>query len=204
LNLLEGNGAGLIRARAIGGVVQGALERLYRIERVADVEGFMVPAEEGREALLVREANDGAVEMALLVPAEMDLGFDQLCQLIEGVSHFVYLTHRADVGREATALEMELQAEVDKWVVLGSSLGSFDVSKSALLRKRLYDRVSFVHEEASDLGQRYRIANVAAERFVRSIERRYLARQRYAEMQDALRIFFRHGQEEKMRLGRAA
>ena len=204
---LEGNGVELVRERALAGTVQEALERLYWLDRVADVGDYLKEAEAGeREALLLREANDGALEMTLRLPAlEGEAGLDVLCQIIEGVSHFVYVVERARVQREATQLEMELQAEVDKWVVLAASLrGSLDVGRSADLRARLYERVSFEHDEASEEGQRYRLANDAAHRFVRRMEREYVGRARFGEMRVELRRFFHEGQEEKLRLGRAA
>jgi hypothetical protein len=210
---LAGNGAILVRERALAAAVQKALERLYQLERVADINAFVQPADEGeREALLVRESRDGTVEMALRLPplgrrdidVTRDADLDPLCQIIEGVSHFVYLTDRADCGREATQLEMELQAEVDKYVVLAASLGSLDERSSARLRERLYEAVSFEHAEDTELGERYRIANGLAHRFVLGLEQRYLPRRRFGEMRGELRRFYRMGQEEKLRVGRAA
>ncbi|HEX3345851.1 MAG TPA: hypothetical protein VHS09_14805 [Polyangiaceae bacterium] len=204
---LEGNGVELVRERAVAGRVQEGLERLYLLDRVADVGDYLKEAAAGeREALLVREADDGTIEMTLRLPAlEDEASLDALCQIIEGVSHFVYVVERARMEREATQLEMELQAEVDKWVVLAASLrGGLDVDRSADLRKRLYERVSFEHDEASELGQRYRIANDAAHRFVRRMEREYVGRARFGEMRAELRRFFSVGQEEKLRLGRVA
>ncbi len=190
--------------------IQASLERLYRIDHVADVRPFMVSADGGRESLFVRET-EGALEISLHVPAlqraEVDLeseDLDPICQLIEGVSHFVYLSHRAQIGRETTALEMELQAEVDKWVVLGAAITQFDVRRSELLRSRLYERVRFQHDERSDLGERYRVANESAARFVHGLERRFLSRNRFGELHHALRVFFGHGQRDKIRLGQAA
>ena len=131
-----------MRERAVADRVQRALERLYQLDRVADVDAFLEEAASGeREALLVREADDGAIEMALRVPRlgprTLDLtrgaDLDPLCQIIEGVSHFVYLADRARVDREATQLELELQAEVDKFVVLAAWLGEPDVRASATL-----------------------------------------------------------------------
>lgn len=193
--------------RSLAATVQGALERVYHLDRVADVTDFVDDAAAGeREALLLREADDGALEVRLRLPAlegdEADL--DALCQVIEGVSHFVYVVERARVNREATQLELELQAEVDKWVVLASALRAFDVARSAALRARLYEQVAFAHDEASELGERYRVANDAAHRFVRRLERDYVGHARYGEMRAELRRFFHVGQEEKLRLGRAA
>jgi hypothetical protein len=210
---LAGNGVLLVRERALAAAVQRSLERLYQLDRVADVKAFVQPAGDGeREALLVRESEDGTVEMALRLPnlgkKELDVGsdadLDPLCQIIEGVSHFVYLADRAIGGREATQLEMELQAEVDKYVVLAASLGALDERRSARLRARLYDAVSFEHAAGTELGERYRLANELAARFVFRLEQRYLATRRFGEMRGELRRFYRMGQEEKLRFGRAA
>jgi hypothetical protein len=191
--------------------VQGALERVYCLDRVADVEDYLseTRAPQEREALLVRECEDGAIEIRLCLPAiEIEASLDTICQVIEGVSHFVYVVERARLQRETTQLELELQAEVDKWVVLAESIGAFDAERSALLRERLYERVAFEHDERSEIGQRYRMANDAAHRFVRRLERESLSAaatgQKHAGLRDELRRFFHVGQEEKLRLGRAA
>jgi hypothetical protein len=204
---LEGNGAGLVRERALAAKVQAALERLYRLDRVVDVGDFVQGGCEGeREALFVREADDGALEVSLRLPAlEGSAGLDVLCQIIEGVSHFVYVVERARVQREATQLELELQAEVDKWVVLAASMReTFDEAQSAALRARLYEGVAYEHDAGSEIGERYRLANDAAHRFVRRLEREYVGRARFGEMRGELYRFFHVGQEEKLRLGRAA
>ncbi|MGD0678015.1 MAG: hypothetical protein ABSC94_21590 [Polyangiaceae bacterium] len=203
---LEGNGAGLLRERALAKRVQGALERLYQLDRVADVGDYVRGAEAGeREALLVYEADDGALEVSVRLPrleAEADL--DTMCQIIEGVSHFVYVVERARAGREASQLELEMQAEVDKWVVLGSALKAFDAAQSALLRARLYERVAFMDAPGTEVGDRYRVANDTANRFLRRVERDFLDGARFGEIRSALRHFFELGQEGKLRLGRAA
>ena len=211
--VLEGYGAGLVRERAMATAVQRALERLYQLERAADVHAFMTEAEEDqREALLVHDHGDGTIEMALRVPRligdTFDMGrgasLDPLCQIIEGVSHFVYIADRARVDREATQLELEMQAEVDKYVVLASAVKDLDVRASATLRRRLFEEVSFADDEGSEAGERYRIANDLAHTFVRRLEHAFVARKRYPEMRDALRHFYRLGQEEKLRVARAA
>lgn len=199
----------LRRERAVAARIQAGLERVYRIDRVADVEDFVAPADEGaRESLLLRQAT-GHVEMCVQLPALPAAPggaapLDTLCQIIEGVSHFVYVAERARVDRETTQLELELQAEVDKWVVLAASMRGFDAERSAALRADLYERVVLVHDEESELGERYRVANDVAHRFVRHLERAYVRPGRFAELRAKLRTFFALGQEEKLRLGRAA
>jgi hypothetical protein len=203
---LEGNGLGLVRERALAMRVQSGLERMYRLDRVADIDDFVLGAGAGeREALLLREADDGALEVSLRLPLlEAEAELDTMCQIIEGVSHFVYVVERARLGREATQLELEVQAEVDKWVVLAASMRGFDAEGSATLRARLYERVVFVHDADSEVGERYRVANDVANRFVRRLERDYVGCARFTDLRSELRRFFHVGQEEKLRLARAA
>jgi hypothetical protein len=133
-----------------------------------------------------------------------DKDLDPLCQIIEGVSHFVYLALRARESREATQLELELQAEIDKYIVLAASLDPFDPPASARLRRSLYERVSFAHPADTTLGQRYRVANDLANRYTWRLERDYLAPRRFDGLRAELRRFYRMGQEDKLRVGRAA
>jgi hypothetical protein len=198
MDRLAGMGAGLVREIALASRIQSGLERLYRLDRAADVEPFVIRAEEGeREALFVREL-DGVLEIRLRLPV-LEGGLDPVCQIIEGVSHFVYLADRAARQREATQLELELQAEVDKYVVLAASLDGFDEVVSKKLRARLYDEVTFTHEADTELGERYRIANDYARRFTARLERDYVSRARYRELHAELRRFFYSGQGEKLR-----
>jgi len=198
---LEGNGAGLVREIALASRIQSGLENLYRLERTADVDAFVTHADEGeREALLVRETEEG-LELRLRLPRldEEDDALDPICQIIEGVSHFVYLADRATRERETTQLELELQAEVDKYVVLAASIEGFDERRSRRLRERLYESVAFTHAPGTALGERYRVANDRARRFTARLEREFIARARYAELRAELRAFFHMSQGDKLR-----
>lgn len=197
---LEGNGALLVREIALASRVQRGLENLYRLDRSADVDDFVAPAADGeREGLLVRET-DGGLELRLQLPKLGDAeDLDPICQIIEGVSHFVYIADRASRDRTTTQLELELQAEVDKYVVLAASLDSFDQSKSRRLRGRLYEGVAFVDPPNTEEGERYRVANDRAHRFTGRLEREFVARARYTELREELRRFFHMSQGEKLR-----
>ena len=211
--LLEGYGAaGLLRERALATAIQGGLERLYQLDRLADVDAFVAPAGDGgREGLTVQVAEDGAVEMCLRLPLlgrpEFDVfsgpELDPLCQIIEGVSHFVYLASRAREDRGTTQLELELQAEVDKFVVLVAATGPVDEARSARLRGRLYDEVSFTHAEGTEVGDRYRKANQVAARFARRLEADFIRPGRVRDLHRELRRFYKLGQEDKLRVAGA-
>lgn len=202
---LRGNGVALVREREMARKVQAALGRLYVLEATCDVGDYIAPAESGeRETLLLREQDDGievSLRLAPLTPTASGDGLelDGVCQLIEGVSHFVYLAERAKTDRPTTQLELEIQAEVDKYVVLAASLPELDVEASGRLRRRLYEGVAYTHAPASEQGERYRLANSVATRFTHRLERECVAHGRFRELRGALRSFFRMGQSDKLR-----
>jgi len=188
------------RTRALRRLQRG-IERYYGLERAPDVALFVEDGAGGeREMLLVRETDD-ALELKLVLPnaAPPPGANDQFLQFVEGVSHFVYLVERARTGLPATQLELELQAEVDKFVMLGMGARQADRRTRLELHTLLYERVEFLHPESSEAGHRYRFANELAARFT--------ARLLDAEAQSArllLQRFYRAGQSDKIHLARAA
>ena len=185
--------------------IQRRLERIYGLESTPNVVDFVRTANVGsRETLLLRQ-DDKYLEIALVLPpgepnqraesGACDLWF----QLAEGVSHFVYVTERARTQLPTTKLELELQAEVDKFVLLAN--GRIGIRPQKLrLRERLYERVSYLHAAGTEDGERYRMANDLAARFV---SRLMALPDREARTQ-RLRQFYRAGQADKIHLARAA
>jgi hypothetical protein len=161
--------------------------------------------DDGRETLLVREEDD-AVELALLLPrrllsAESPAGdVDGLLQALEGVSHFVYLIERVRTNLPTTRLELELQAEVDKFVFLALAEGELDASARDQVCATLFEHVRYLHAVDTEEGQRYRLANELAARFTRRLDPAAGA----GELRQRLRRFYRAGQAEKIHLARAA
>jgi hypothetical protein len=149
-----------------------------------------------REALLLRES-EGELEMALLVPTSPSAANenDDWLQLAEGVSHFVYVANRARQELPSTQLELELQAEVDKFVLLVLEQVPYDRGEAFEVHSRLFERVTYLHEVGTELGDRYRTANDLAARFVRR-----LMTYGTETTHTALRRFYRAGQAEKIRL----
>jgi hypothetical protein len=195
------------RQRATLREVQSALEALYALERAPDVVDFVRDGgADTRETLVVRQ-NHGEIEVALVLPPFGDghghaphAPSDAWLQLVEGVSHFVYVAERARTELPATRLELELQAEVDKFVLLAFANQPLAPELSRQLHDRLYERVHYLHAEGSEDGARYRLANNLAARFVL----RLVSKNEPKEMIPTLRRFYRAGQAEKIHLARAA
>jgi hypothetical protein len=186
--------------------VQRDIERFYRLERAPSVEPFLrATGASEREAVRIRDAEDGAVEIEVLAPVLSALpDLDTVCQLIEGVSHFVYVADRARRQLPATQLELELQAEIDKYVLLAFEGERFDAPAARAIHERLYEHVHFCHPQGTEEGDRYRMANDLAARMVRRLEVLYAERGRFAELRDALSRFYRMGQADKIQFARAA
>ncbi|MEZ4294590.1 MAG: hypothetical protein R3B70_06415 [Polyangiaceae bacterium] len=194
--------------------IQARLHRAYAIEEAPPVDDFIVETEgAARETLRVREG-DGELEVEVALPRSALLSprptLDELCQVVEGVSHFLCLAERARRELPATQLELEIQAEVDKYVVLvlGDVLhdqkAAFDAGRSRAMRARLFERVVFLHDAGTERGERYRVANDVGARVARGLER-WVVRSGSGEGARAfLRRFYAAGQREKMELVRAA
>jgi hypothetical protein len=158
-----------------------------------------------REAVRVRDAADGVVEIEVLAPSlAEDPDLDSVCQLIEGVSHFVHVADRARRKLPTTQLELELQAEIDKYVLLVLHRERFDAGVARVFHARLFEHVRFSHAAGTEEGDRYRLANDLAARLVRRLEVFYAEKGRLAELRDALSRFYAMGQAEKIQFARAA
>ncbi len=183
---------------------------MYGLDDAPAVDDFIRPSLEAnaREVLLLRENEDG-VEVALHLPAtaldmKKTLGFDQVCQVIEGVSHFVFLVERARRELPVTQLELELQAEVDKYVVFVHDAQRFEPHRAARVRARLFQAVSYLDPPGTEKGDRYRLANELAARFSGTLDERFARRGRFEQLWQALRRFYAAGQNEKINLACAA
>ncbi|HVU04467.1 MAG TPA: hypothetical protein VHE30_22070 [Polyangiaceae bacterium] len=180
--------------------IQRRLESFYELEAGPDVTEYVRDAEAGeRETLFVRE-NEGALELALLLPVnDASARLDHHAQLVEGVSHFVYVAERARVELPATELELELQAEVDKFVVLAFEGTRLDAARARQASRALYGNVRHLHAEETERGHRYRLAATLAARVAGRLRTRSPGAQALA----FLRRFYRVGQAEKIRLATA-
>lgn len=124
------------------------------------------------------------------------------CTALEGVSHFHYLVWSLARGRNVSLLELELQAEVDKYATALALLTRQQSGRFPdALHARLFHAVSFLPQPDEISRRRYQEANRHAARFCRSLEEKFLrARRQRPELWLAeLRRFFRRGHQEKIR-----
>jgi hypothetical protein len=201
------------------GRVQRGLEALYRVDTGVEVGDFVVgtelrdalaPARKPREQLLVCEA-DGEMSLALFIdpdalanltshdPARRlgDHNFGDFLLAIEGVSHFIYAICCARAARPVSQLELELQAEVDKYVTCLLTTEP-EAAVSAELRRRLFGDISYEPDLDHEEHDRYRAANDNAQRYATWLERAFVVPRRIPEMLAELRRFYRVGLAAKL------
>jgi len=122
-----------------------------------------------------------------------------LTTVLEGISHFNYLAWSAEQDRSVTLLELELQAEVDKFVaVLLLALRQQDVALARRLHSWIFDRVSYHRSLDRDQRERYETANDYAARFCHRIYRRIGEGAAIETTMSELRSFYRMSQAEKI------
>jgi hypothetical protein len=187
----------------------------YLICDAAEVQRLVGGQPSADEQVLVVQHNDevrialyidGAVLQRLAhrdpTQALTEQNLADFCTALEGISHFHYLMWSLDCGRHVSLLELELQAEVDKYasallLLTQQAAGRFP----AMLHASLFDRVSYVPTLDTASRARYEEASRHAARYCRSLEQRFLQRRRLRveAWLVELRRFFRCGHQEKIR-----
>ena len=119
---------------------------------------------------------------------------------LEGVSHFLYLAWNAAHDRGVSLLELELQAEIDKYVASWWLLRQQDPARfPAELHPLLFTRTRVDATLASERMQLYRDANEYAGRFCRRLSRQLAGAARArGEALVELRRFYRLSRERKV------
>jgi hypothetical protein len=204
--------------------LQSLLARIYGIDIDANVTDYLVTdksflaamsggsVSSADEVLFLLE-EDGTLDIALYLNDLMlqrlaasnpyaDLGhnnLDDFCKVLEGVSHFVYIAWNALNDKCVTRLELELQAEIDKYVgtrLLIESQSEPGIASDKLVG-HLFDDVQYHEGLATDVLERYKQANDMGGRYCYSLERHFPAERLTGEMMQELRAFYRMPQPEK-------
>jgi hypothetical protein len=189
--------------------VQRRIEAIYELEPAPAIAPYVrVDGEDAREQLLVCQSAESVditvllsrASAAALVSRDATLELDAYLEAIEGISHFIHLADRARTELQTTLLELELQAEVDKFLILAEQRETHSTFELVSLHRRLYEDVRFLHASATERGQRYRLANDLAARLWSQLIRQGPA----ADHRGTLKRFYRASQAEKISMVRAA
>lgn len=181
--------------------LQQRLQSIYEIDIGYNVEEFVFsdtmlarqlePRSPPRllpEKLLVRQHTDGLdislfLHQDILQNLQRDNpthslhhgNFADFCTVTEGVSHFVYLIWNAYHDRGVSLFELELQAEVDKYVMAAALLADqLDGTLPRNLPHILFNKPGFDAQLNREEQQRYRLANAYARHYCHNLHRNLL------------------------------
>jgi hypothetical protein len=206
--------------------LQSLLARLYDAPAEFDVYDFLVtdaaqaallqglagqpPTD---EQLLLMESEDG-LELSLYLDAAVlerlvarcplrslcEENIADYCTALEGVSHFTFLAWSAAWRRQTTRFELELQAEIDKFVLTAILVASqFGGRVPGRLHEWLFDRPR--QADYLDASQRelYGDANRFAAQYCRGLMNGFLGGGADEALMPELRRFYRLSRARKLR-----
>ena len=202
--------------------LQAMLSGLYSLDVSYDVRDFLLTDAviarsldtDGRQLeeklLITEEAGEAGVSLYL----DADLlgrlaennpssrlsqdNLEDFLTALEGVSHFLYYVWNAVLEKSVTLLEMELQAEVDKFVATALLLHQQGAWLPANLHSCLFDLPRFDSRLAPEELGRYRSANRYAGKYCKRLARRLGRRGNPAALRTELRYFYRLPQPGKI------
>lgn len=208
--------------------LQRRVEEMHGAEGAPDVRAFVVDDTTRRllpgarpdvpEQLFVRQdpADPDEVELALYIAPRVVAtlarddphrrlhagNLDDYWIALEGVSHFVLVASRAVDQRKVTALELEIQAEVDKFVAAWRLLRDQGASPEAAARqlmRRLFGPYALHEPMPRDEADRYHVATRVARRFCGELTATFGQDVAPTRVEHAVRRFVRLELFEKLR-----
>ena len=205
------------------GQLQSLLSDLYALEMSYDVNDFLITDERvaaaldtgGRcieEKLLISEDEEETAGVSLYLQAELlerlqrndpsrrldGENLNDFWTALEGISHFVYYAWNADLDKPVTLLEMELQAEVDKFIAASVLLRQQGSGFPAGLHRWLFSQFEFDDRLSPSERARYEDANRYAGKYCRKLVSRLSLGQIGDDMRTELRRFYRLSQPAKI------
>lgn len=206
--------------------LQAHLEHIYEIQSRHRVHDFVIHdavlaaqldnSDNPRalpEKLLIHQDGDN-INVALYLDEQLIQRLEQLdptAQLtddnihdfwlaLEGISHFVYFTYNAEYERAVSLFELELQAEVDKYILSAYLLGlQGNDALPESLHYYLYRNADFDQRLQQHEFQRYYQANELAGKFAAFIAYCINNRISSARITNTLRRFYRLTHHQKIR-----
>ncbi|OGP14526.1 MAG: hypothetical protein A3I75_00780 [Deltaproteobacteria bacterium RIFCSPLOWO2_02_FULL_50_16] len=125
--------------------------------------------------------------------------FENFLTVVEGVSHFVYLYQRALIRRPATELELEIQAEVDKYLLCLLYLNQKNRPlKTWGLLKKLFHSYHLKPQLTPEQMQRYQLAHRLGYRFCRHLAGQCRHWHHLSQRMKKIRDFFHSGLTGKL------
>jgi len=193
--------------------IQEHLEAIYGTRCSLKVSDFLVgddaarSLDGARESVFVREQDD-ALELKVFVNPKTLSALEHVAlpdaatapaffEALEGVSHFLYLCRSAELERQVSMLELEAQAEVDKFASAALLRWKEGFGAAKALHAKLFDHVQFSPQWGEDERWRYEEANRLARAYCKGLLDT-IAQRRMDALLSELRSSYRMGAEAKL------
>lgn len=207
-------------------LISQLLHRLYAIPHPVDVCRFIISKEElneitraypaidqsdRRECLIVLPSQNH-LDLALYIDPEIIMRLqhlqlsdgltaaqlDELCVAIEGVSHLLLTIVKNSQNSTLTQLEMETQAEVDKFIVTYALIGLYCHKRAPELLHHLFHSFALQSTINGESAERYLFAHLLARRFCIHLWKHFLERSRLSTALFELRRFYAASHWQKL------
>jgi len=209
--------------------IQKIIEKIYKVETFLNVEnyliheplsntltnqksckiksksskGYLLISQDGEELKLALYLGKETVSNLKNIHLQKDFRSSNLSDFFlatEEISHFIYAVWNAMNNRQITIFEMELQAEVDKYITAifySSSINSGRVPAKNI-KKKLFEDSVLNQDLLSEERERYRDANRMAMKYCHYLESNYLKKNDITSLLKDIRYFYRLGQNGKI------
>jgi hypothetical protein len=202
--------------------LQTLLHELYALDVAYGVDDFLITdavfaraldvgGRDVDEKLLIAET-DGEAEVALYLERELlerlqqrdpltaldEANLADFWAALEGVSHFTYYAWNAQREKAVTLFELELQAEVDKFVTTGMLLRQQSGREPHELHGWLFDKPRLDAQLGDEERERYARANRYAGKYCRRLAPALMRGAGHEPVQRELRRFYRLSQTSKL------
>jgi len=207
--------------------LQKHLSTIYALPSLGEIRQFMIDLETLKklhptsfeeskigEKIILRSNEDSSVDIALYLQEEIlknlgkncpedDLNEENLadfCTVVEGISHFLFVGFRTQMTLPISAIELELQAEIDKFIA--SFIYCYQQSGSTQFVDSLYQAIFHHFQFKSDLDsqemERYHLASTSAAKLCKFLLRKFLKHEPdWPGLLSFLRHFYRQGWNSK-------
>ena len=208
--------------------IQQQFETIYQLPQYLSIEDFLINQETlerlkeqqcslptilNRKGLMLLLSEGEALSLAIYLHDQVIhnlhkhdpfLGLNEnnihdFCIMAEEVSHFLYTTWRARKSIQMTKLELELQAEVDKFVICTFYRSNHRACINNLsLKELLFETFSLEKDLPIESQQRYSTASKLALHYCHFLESRFIKKGLFPQMMGEIRRFYRLGQTDKI------
>jgi hypothetical protein len=201
-----------------------AIKRLYNLDHALGAESYLIkepilPAT-GQGALFIQE-NQDVLQVGIFLDSQVRKQLSELKRwnpaawktpqlgafaiAAEEVSHFNYFVHHRSMGRAVSQLELELQGELDKFLLTlfsGHSLleGQEFAARFEGLLDQFFERYRLVENLDEEQKARYREASDLAKRFLLKHRESFLNPSKRDTAFRLLRRFYRLNLSDKLTL----